>query len=110
MNGRAPRKAKNSRQVSAALPPVPTNATATVTVATVTVSIAFNVPVVCKGVPASFDVADVTVNSVTVVDSQHIQLHLSGSGAGKAWSLGANDPALRTSTGGYVNAAADTFP
>ena len=110
MNGIAPKRGRNRRQISSALQPIATNATPTVTVVTTTVSIAFSKPVSVHGVPAKFVVADVTVNSITVVDSQHVTLTLSGSGATKAWSLGANDPAFRTAQGGYAAPAAGTFP
>jgi hypothetical protein len=71
--------------------------------------VASNKPLVIKGIPQSFSVATVTVNSMTIVDSQHFTLTLSGSGAAKAWSLLANDPALRTYQGGYASPAAGTF-
>lgn len=110
MNGRTPRRGRNRRQVSSNLQPIETNATLTITVSTTTVSFASNKPIKVSGIPAGFAVADVTVNSVTVVDGQHFTATLSGSGAGKAWSLAANDPALRTYQGGYANPAAGTFP
>jgi hypothetical protein len=110
MNGKAPRRGRNRRQLSLGSLPTPTAAVGTFTVSTVTVSVAFNVPVVVKGIPAGFSVADVTVNAVHQVDAQHITMTLSGSGAGKAWAMLANDPAIRTRDGGYVAAAAGTFP
>jgi hypothetical protein len=110
MNGIAPRRGRNRRQVSSALQPIATNAVPTITVSTVTVSIAFSKPMIFNGVPATFTVADVTVQSITVVDAQHCTLTLSGSGAGKAYELDANDPAFRTYQGGYAAPAAGTFP
>ena len=110
MNGRAPRRGRNRRQISTALQPIETNATPTVTVSTTTVSIAFSKPVSVFGIPAGLAVADVTVQSITQVDAQHVTLGLSGSGAGKAWSLAANDPAFRTYQGGYASPASGTFP
>lgn len=110
MNGRAPRRGRNRRQVSINDQPIQTNATLTITVSTTTVSVASNKPLVVTGIPLKFSVADVTVNSITLVDAQHFTLTLSGSGAAKAWTLLANDPAIRTVQGGYANPAAGTFP
>lgn len=101
---------RNRRQVSRAQPKQPLTAIIVPTVSTVTVTLTSNVPVLWKGIPLSFSVATVTVESITVVSPTVAQLHLSGSGAGKAWSLGPNDPAIRTYTGGYAAAAAGTFP
>lgn len=110
MNGRAPRRGRNRRQVSINDQPIATNATLTITVSTTTVSVASNKPIVVKGIPTFFSVATVTVDSITVVDAQHFTLTLSASGAGKAWVLLANDPNIRTAQGGYANPAAGTFP
>lgn len=109
MNGRAPRRGRNRRQVSSALQPIETNAIPTVTVATTTLSIAFNKPITVNGLPTKLVVADVTLMSIHQVDAQHVTITLSGSGAAKAWSLGANDPAFRTYQGGYAAPASGTF-
>ena len=110
MNGRSPRRGRNRRQVSINDQPIATNATLTITVSTTTVSVASNKPLIVKGIPSKFSVADVTVQSITIVDAQHFTLTLSGTGAAKAWTLLANDPNIRTAQGGYANPAAGTFP
>lgn len=110
MNGRAPRRGRNRRQISSAMQPIATNATPTVTVSTTTVTINFDKPVILNGTPTKLTVATVNVLSATQVTAQQITVTLSASGAGKAWSLGANDPAIRTFQGGYASPAAGTFP
>ena len=63
-----------------------------------------------KGIPETFAVAGETVSAAQQINPTTIHLTLSGSGAGKAWLLAANDPAIRTYQGGFANAAAGTFP
>lgn len=101
---------RDRRAIDRAVGPVPLNATVTPTVSTVTVTLTFNVPVVWNGDIPNFAVATVTVDTITRVSPTVFTLGLSGSGAGKAWTMAGNDPTFRTSTGGYVNAASGTFP
>ena len=98
------------RQIDSGVRPQPVNATLTVTVSTTTVTLTSNVPVVWKGIPLTFTVATVTVTAITRVSQFVATLTLSGSGAAKAYALGANDPAIRTASGGYAAAVAGTFP
>lgn len=101
---------RNRRAIDRAVGPVPLFATVTPTVSTTTVTLTMNVPVVWNGDIPAFTVATVTVDAITRVSPTIFTLTLSGSGAGKAWTMAGNDPTFRTSTGGFVNAAAGTFP
>ena len=109
MNVRRKINRRNRRQLDPSLPKPQVSAVVTPTVSTVTVTLTYNVPVVVVGTPA-FSVATVTVNSFTVISPTVVHLTLSATGAGKAWVQAADDPNVRTYTGGKVAAAAGTFP
>ena len=107
---RAPDAHRNRRAIDEGTAPRPGFATITFTVSTVTVTMTSNVPVVWKGIPLTFTVATRTVTAITRVSPTVATLTLSASGAGLAYALGPNDPAIRTPSGGFAAAAAGTFP
>lgn len=107
---RTNRHPRNRRTLDPARPKVPLTAVPVITVSTVTVTFTFTVPVVVTGIPASFTVATCTVTGITIVSATVFTLTLNASGAGKAFALLANDPAIRTYSGGYAAASAGTFP
>lgn len=101
---------RNRRVLDPARPKMPLTAVPVITVATTTVTFTFTVPVIVTGIPLTFTVATRTVTAITIVSATVFTLTLSGSGATLAYSLLANDPAIRTYSGGFAAAAAGTFP
>lgn len=101
---------RNRRTVDRGTPPIPRSATVTPTVSTTTVTLTFNAPMVWNGEIPGFTVAGSVINSVNPVSQTVFQLLLDASGAGDAWVYPANDPTFKTNSGGYVAAAAGTFP
>lgn len=80
----------------------------TVTGSASTMHLAFDVPVVVNG-PIAVTVATRTIVSQTVVDSQHVDVLMSGTVTGLAYTVPAAQMAIATFQGGTNAAAAGTF-
>ena len=102
------RRALQQSQGSLAAPVI-----ATVTLGSQTpkqINVAFNEPVVVKGVPSLFKLVGASPTAVTVTDSTHITLaYQTPPATGQAYSFAALEPNIRSYSGGSVAATAGTF-
>ncbi len=101
---------RNRRVVDRGAPPRPTVANVVPTVSTTTLTLTSDVPVIWKGIPESLVVGSRTFSAFTVISPTVAHITLSATGAAQAYSMDANDPAIRTQSGGFANAFAGTFP
>lgn len=101
---------RNRRKLDPSNVPPGTSCACVLTVATTTLTLTFSNAVKLSGIPESLTVATVTLSDLVQVSPTVYHITLSASGAGKAYSLGNNDPAIRTYNGGYCAAVAGTFP
>jgi hypothetical protein len=94
-----------------------TLATATNTIASTKWRLVSTVPLVVSGIPQTFKCAATSGGAVTqiatavsVVNPTTIDMTFAtGPVSGSGYTIGMNDPAIRTNTGGYVAAATGTF-
>lgn len=101
---------RNRRRLSPGQYPAGVNANVALTIVTTALTLTADRPVQWHGMPTKLTVGALTFSNFVAVSDLVAHITLSATGAGAAYSLGANDPAIRTYSGGYANAHTGTFP
>lgn len=74
------------------------------------IHVAFAEPVVVSGIPLTWKLAGASPISVTVTDTTHLTLaYTTPPATSQTWAFAANDPAVRSYSGGVNAASSGTF-